>query len=236
MIRRGHPQTAEPRGRDSARSAGRLASSPQGARRVGREAAASQPGDPGAVSRFDPALAATSVQRISMVSLRPERMRDHWWWRPGWRAGRRLYTSHLTYEVSRQQLRQLVVAAERRCGALAPLTLTLGPARVDPEGVCLPVAPQGPVRWLRMAVRGAIAEVLGEGRVPDAAEEFWPHVSVAYSNADGPAAPIVERVGRVGALEAVVTIGEVRLLELERAGHVYRWETRAVVPLGTVTS
>ncbi len=212
-----------------------------------------------------------------MVSLRPERMRDHWWWRPGWRAGRRLYTWHLTFEghhdlhqlvrayqdsldvpeldlvpleglhltmqgvgftdeVSRQQLRQLVVAAERRCGALAPLTLTLGPARVDPEGVCLPVAPQGPVRWLRMAVRGAIAEVLGEGRVPDAAEEFWPHVSVAYSNADGPAAPIVERVGRVGALEAVVTIGEVRLLELERAGHVYRWETRAVVPLGTVTS
>ena len=98
------------------------------------------------------------------------------------------------------------------------------------------MAPQGPVRWLRMAVRGAIAEVWGEGRVPEAAEEFWPHVSVAYSNANGPAAPIIERVGRVGTLEAVATIGEARLLALERDGHVYRWETRAVVPLGTLAS
>jgi 2'-5' RNA ligase len=27
-----------------------------------------------------------------------DRMRDHWWWRPGWRAGRRLYTWYVTFE------------------------------------------------------------------------------------------------------------------------------------------
>jgi 2'-5' RNA ligase superfamily len=26
-----------------------------------------------------------------------DRMRCHWWWRPGWRAGRRYYTWHLTF-------------------------------------------------------------------------------------------------------------------------------------------
>jgi 2'-5' RNA ligase len=25
-------------------------------------------------------------------------MRDHWWWRPGWRIGRRAYTFHITFE------------------------------------------------------------------------------------------------------------------------------------------
>lgn len=25
-------------------------------------------------------------------------MRDHWWWRPGWRVGRRFYTWHFTFE------------------------------------------------------------------------------------------------------------------------------------------
>jgi 2'-5' RNA ligase len=210
-----------------------------------------------------------------MLSHEQPRVRDHWWWRPGWQAGRRLYTWHLTFqgqhelhrlvgayqdalvlpgldlvplewlhltmqsvgftdEVSERQVRQVVAAAEQRCGALARFTLTLGPAQVDQEGVTLPVVPQGPVRWLRMAVRGAVAEVLGVERVPERAERFWPHVSVAYSNANGPAAPIIGRVERVGALRAVATVGQVWLLELERVGHLYRWETLAAVPLGTM--
>ncbi|MFF7953996.1 2'-5' RNA ligase family protein [Streptomyces griseorubiginosus] len=28
----------------------------------------------------------------------PTSMRNHWWWRPGWREGRRFYTWHLTFE------------------------------------------------------------------------------------------------------------------------------------------
>ncbi|BCY08862.1 2'-5' RNA ligase family protein [Actinoplanes sp. L3-i22] len=27
-----------------------------------------------------------------------EQMRDHWWWRPGWRAGRHFYACHFTFE------------------------------------------------------------------------------------------------------------------------------------------
>ncbi|RJQ74558.1 hypothetical protein D5S17_22470 [Pseudonocardiaceae bacterium YIM PH 21723] len=32
----------------------------------------------------------------------PGQMRNHWWWRPGWRYGRRLYTWMLTFEGQRQ--------------------------------------------------------------------------------------------------------------------------------------
>ncbi|ONH55450.1 hypothetical protein CcI49_28415 [Frankia sp. CcI49] len=27
-----------------------------------------------------------------------DRMRDHWWWRPGWRLGRSFYTFHVTFD------------------------------------------------------------------------------------------------------------------------------------------
>ena len=31
------------------------------------------------------------------MSIDPEHLRNHWWWRPGWQVGRRFYTWHLTF-------------------------------------------------------------------------------------------------------------------------------------------
>jgi hypothetical protein len=55
-------------------------------------------------------------------------MRRHWWWRPGWRPGRRLYAWHLTLRdqtVSQGQadLRQVVGAYQARLAGLAGLDL-----------------------------------------------------------------------------------------------------------------
>jgi 2'-5' RNA ligase len=36
-----------------------------------------------------------------------ESLRNHWWWRPGWRAGRHLYACHLTLD-DQPQLRDLI--------------------------------------------------------------------------------------------------------------------------------
>ncbi|MFE5872784.1 2'-5' RNA ligase family protein [Streptomyces roseifaciens] len=33
-----------------------------------------------------------------MSTQRAQRMADHWWWRPGWREGRRFYTWHFTFQ------------------------------------------------------------------------------------------------------------------------------------------
>ncbi|MCC2278020.1 2'-5' RNA ligase family protein [Streptomyces sp. ET3-23] len=32
------------------------------------------------------------------MSTQPETMANHWWWRPGWRPGRRFYTWHFTFQ------------------------------------------------------------------------------------------------------------------------------------------
>jgi 2'-5' RNA ligase len=40
-------------------------------------------------------------------------MRDHWWWRPGWRVGRRMYTWHFTFD-GQDELHALVDAYQKR--------------------------------------------------------------------------------------------------------------------------
>ncbi|MEV4658166.1 2'-5' RNA ligase family protein [Micromonospora sp. NPDC049301] len=39
---------------------------------------------------------------MSFADLAPgqhaDRVRDHWWWRPGWRVGRRFYAFHVTFQ------------------------------------------------------------------------------------------------------------------------------------------
>jgi hypothetical protein len=66
--------------------------------------------------------------------LAAERMRDHWWWRPGWRPGRRLYTWHLTFE-EQDELHQLAAAYQARLAGLPSL---------DPV----------PLRWLHLTLQG----------------------------------------------------------------------------------
>jgi 2'-5' RNA ligase len=97
-------------------------------------------------------------------------------------------------EVDAGDAERIVAAVRRRGAALAPLRLTLGPAELQAEGVWLPVAPQAAVRRVRAAVRAGIAEVWGAARVPEAAGGFTPHVSLAYSDTDGPDEPFAAAI------------------------------------------
>lgn len=85
----------------------------------------------------------------------------------------------------------IVAAARVRCSALDPMVLTLGAPHVDPESIQIAVEPAEPVRRLRSAIRASIADVWGPEKVPEPAEPYSPHISLAYTNADGPAAPLV---------------------------------------------
>jgi 2'-5' RNA ligase len=207
-----------------------------------------------------------------------DRMRDHWWWRPGWQAGRRFYTWHITFdedtvgqdraalhrlvcdyqahlgmpgldlvplewlhltmqgvgfvdEVSDQDIARIAEAARSRCAHLPPVTVALGPARLRPEAVGLYVVPEEPVGQVRAAIRAAVAEVWGIDRVPELEGGFTPHVSLAYSNMDGPAEPLAAMLAKLPPASVMVTIRAAQLIVLGRDDHVYRWTTRATVPL-----
>lgn len=63
-----------------------------------------------------------------------EPMRDHWWWRPGWRVGRSFYTWHVTFENQPE--------AEQLVAAYAPVLEQL--PQLDPVPLC----------WLHLTMQG----------------------------------------------------------------------------------
>jgi 2'-5' RNA ligase len=63
-----------------------------------------------------------------------EEMRDHWWWRPGWRVGRSFYTWHVTFADQ--------PAAARLVDDYAPVLDAL--PQLDPV----------PLRWLHLTMQG----------------------------------------------------------------------------------
>jgi 2'-5' RNA ligase len=207
-----------------------------------------------------------------------EEVRDHWWWRPGWRVGRRFYTWHLTFadqddlqalvtayqaemaqvpgldliprewlhltmqgvgftdKVSDQDIRAIADAARRRLAPLPAARFTFERAVVRPEAVALPPEPADAVQTIRSTIREAIADVWGADRVPESAEGFQPHVSMAYINTPGLAAPIVTALDRVTAAPVNVTVAEASLIVLGRDSRVYQWTDQDTAPFSSLPS
>ena len=199
-------------------------------------------------------------------------MADHWWWRPGWRHGRRMYYWHVTFpeapevqalaaaarerlaalpgmdlvpeqwlhlttqavgftdEVSDGDLAAIAGAARRRLARVAPLQVFIGPARVITEGIVCDVRPAGSLTPARDALRGAIGDVWGPARVPGRSE-WWPHVSLGYASAAGPAGPFEAALAGFAGV-APHTVSAIQLVRLGRDHHLWEWDVCATVPLG----
>ncbi|MER5457044.1 2'-5' RNA ligase family protein [Micromonospora sp. NPDC002389] len=135
-----------------------------------------------------------------------------------------------TDEVSDADVADIVAVARDRCATLPPMRLTLGPVDADAEGIGLLVQPWDQVERLRCAVREAIGEVWEE--VPEPAEGFRPHVTIAYSGSPAPIAPIRNQLAELRHLPPVgTTVRHVTLIALRREAHTYRWTTIAMLPL-----
>jgi 2'-5' RNA ligase len=136
-----------------------------------------------------------------------------------------------TDDVNPDDLAAIIEAARTRCASLAPFDLTLGPVDPDAEGIGLLVTPWERVEELRRTIREAIGTVWPN--IPEPADGFRPHVTIAYSGAPVPAEPIRAQLTTLRALPPVtVNITEAHLIALHRDDRVYRWTTRAGVPVG----
>ncbi|WP_336214850.1 2'-5' RNA ligase family protein [Nonomuraea sp. LPB2021202275-12-8] len=126
-------------------------------------------------------------------------------------------------EVAEAEVAAVAAAVERRLAVVQPVAATVGPLVADAEGVNLPVRPVGPVDGVRRAIREGIADVWGPDRVPEDAEGYRPHVSLAYSNVSGRAlAPIREVIARYDEV-IPVTLTRATLIDVNRDDQVYRW-------------
>lgn len=132
-------------------------------------------------------------------------------------------------EVPEKTVEDIVAAAERRLAALHSFGISLHAPIVDPEAILVPVQPAESVRHLRTVIRAAIGDVLPE--VPEG-DDFTPHVSIAYSNAEGPAAPYAAAIADADVAPAKALITHAQLIRINRDHQMYEWTTIAEVPLG----
>ena len=129
-----------------------------------------------------------------------------------------------------------VVDAVRAAVAQQPaFSLTFARPSIFGEAIAIRPSPAEPVGQLLAAIRSGMGSVLRETAVPTGPEQargFRPHVSIAYSQTEGDAAPYDTVIAAVDAEPIDVPIEAVTLIRQERLlapDWMYRWKTQATV-------
>jgi len=99
---------------------------------------------------------------VSLADLAPgqhaDHVRDHWWWRPGWRAGRRFYAFHVTFEDQPE--------LHRVADSYRSVLTTAPPATLIPD------------QWLHLTMQGiGFTDETTDARLAAIIEEAGEHLS-----------------------------------------------------------
>jgi 2'-5' RNA ligase len=134
-----------------------------------------------------------------------------------------------TDEVPSQAVDIMVTTAQQLLARAEPIEASLGRVFYHPEAVVLLVEPAEALEPVLSAVQIAAREAGCEGHTDT--EPWRPHISIAYSDGSGPAAPVIEALGlRVPPAE--ITISSVSLVAQAQVGHSWQWQPVAEVLLG----
>jgi len=88
----------------------------------------------------------------------------------------------------------MIKDAKRLLAAIPPITITLGRVLYHPRAVMLDAGPAGPFQPVIEVIEAATRNA---GCAATLYHDPWrPHITLAYSNATRPAAPIIEALGR----------------------------------------
>jgi 2'-5' RNA ligase len=130
-------------------------------------------------------------------------------------------------EVPDASLETMIASARWALATLAPVPVTLGRVVYHPEAVVLAVEPLGALAPVLSAVTEAARAAGCDGRTDT--DPWLPHITVAYSHAAGPAAPVIAALGR-WLPRTQVMIGSVSLVAQTQVGRSWQWRPVAEVP------
>ncbi len=137
-----------------------------------------------------------------------------------------------TGDISEEHREAMVAEVRRDLADVSSVAVTLGRVLWHPEAIMLGIEPQRALDPVQEAARRATRAAAGhDGQVNGTTSVWTPHVTVAYSTADQPAAPIIAALGRnvprrkveISALSLVVQWGRER---------EWDWETVATIEFG----
>jgi 2'-5' RNA ligase len=130
--------------------------------------------------------------------------------------------------VSDKDLAAVIEGATARLAEIPSFDLELDRPTITPEALRWDPTSTGPAR-VRTAIRDAIGGVWSE--VPEPAEGFGAHVTIAYSNSGGPIGPVQDALSTVPSSPTIARITHADLIILHRDNRMYEWETFASVAL-----
>jgi 2'-5' RNA ligase len=133
-------------------------------------------------------------------------------------------------EITSDQVGVMASEARRLLARTPPVTITLGRVLYHPRAVMLSVGPPGALEPVLGAAQQATR--VATGRSGELHSEPWtPHITLAYSNAAGPAEPVIHALGRElpSRKAAVTTIS----LIAQAPDQLWTWDLVTEVPFGT---
>ena len=131
-------------------------------------------------------------------------------------------------EVDETDVDAIAAHAAERLADVAPFELYLTRPVITPEAIRWDPNSAGPAA-VRDAIRAAIAQVWSD--VPEPAEGFTAHVTIAYSDTTGPDTAVRAALDAADHPPATARITAADLIVLHRDHRMYQWVTRARVPL-----
>lgn len=141
-----------------------------------------------------------------------------------------------TDELTPQERQHIEQEVRKQLAHVHPFTVHTEPEVLASDSVYIPIGPREPLTALREAIRAGILTVLDSDRLyalpGQESGEFEPHVSVAYVNADGPAAPVQERLATVNPVPVELEITYASLISLRKDDHKWAWTDEVRIPLG----
>lgn len=133
-------------------------------------------------------------------------------------------------DVTEKDARAIVEASAVRLAAIPAFDLKLDRPAITPEAIRWDPDSSGPA-MVRHAIRTAINDVWPE--VPEAADGFSAHVTIAYSNSNGSTDPVNDALTTIPSSPAIARITQADLIILNRDRRMYEWTTFATVPLSS---
>jgi 2'-5' RNA ligase len=131
-------------------------------------------------------------------------------------------------EVPVSAVEAMTVGARRLLSRVAPIRVSLERVGYGCDAIVLLVEPPGALNPVLEAVRAATRAAGCEGHTDT--DPWLPHISVAYSNATMPAAPVIAALGR-RLPRTEVTIKSISLVSQTQVGRSWQWRPVAEVHL-----
>lgn len=129
-------------------------------------------------------------------------------------------------EITDSQQQDMLAAASENLAKTPPIAVTLGRILYHPEAIAFAVRPVDPLDQIREAVQTATLIAIGHEGHTEGPGRWDPHLTIAYSETDQPAAPLITALGRelpsrevsINAVTLVIQRGPERLWDWHPVG------------------